>query len=572
MPAWAVRRPARLVGQVPPASRARAGSSRALRLASFWLTILLGLPASAFASGSPSEQEAVRERVEEIRLLGETRAGDEKVTSKDFLPEFYERRDFLPAWTRPELAEQLLGAIRSAEDDGLSPSSYHLEAIERLQAATSGGTRGSAEERANLDLLQTEALIQLAYDLHFGKVDPDWNTLRGFGEMKPVDALAAALESGDIAGLLAETRPQHPFYGQLRDALARLRAIAASGGWPTIPGGPTLEKGVRGDRVVRLRERLAATGDGPEGKPAQPGVFDEALEQAVRDLQVRYGLPADGAVGGATLEALNVPVAARVEQVRANMERARWVLHEVKGDYLVVDIAGFQAEFVRNGQAVWRSRVQVGTPYRKTPTFKSDLTYLVFNPTWTVPPTILDKDILPAMKRHGRELEKRGLKLLDRSGQEVDPAAVDWSRYKGTNFPYLLRQDPGPRNALGRIKFMLPNPHSVYLHDTPKKSLFDKPERAFSSGCIRIENPIELAGLLLDDGNRWGRDRIQAVIDAKHTRTVFLPRPVPVLLLYWTVSVDAGGRIGFKKDIYERDRTVLEGLAQSSRARTWPAV
>ena len=572
MPAWAVRRPARLVGQVPPASRARAGSSRALRLASFWLTLLLGLPASAFASGSPSEQEAVRERVEEIRLLGETRAGDEKVTSKDFLPEFYERRDFLPAWTRPELARQLLGAIRSAEDDGLSPSSYHLQAIERLQAATSGGTRGSAEERANLDLLQTEALIQLAYDLHFGKVDPDWNTSRGFGEMKPLDALAAALESGDIAGLLAESRPQHPFYGQLRDALARLRAIAASGGWPAIPGGPTLEKGVRGDRVVRLRERLLATGDGPEGKPAQPSVFDEALEQAVRDLQVRYGLPADGAVGGATLEALNVPVAARVEQVRANMERARWVLHEVKGDYLVVDIAGFQAEFVRNGQTVWRSRVQVGTPYRKTPTFKSDLTYLVFNPTWTVPPTILDKDILPAMKRHGRELEKRGLKLLDRNGQEVDPAAVDWSRYKGTNFPYLLRQDPGPRNALGRIKFMLPNPHSVYLHDTPKKSLFDKPERAFSSGCIRIENPIELAGLLLDDGNRWGRDRIQAVIDAKHTRTVFLPRPVPVLLLYWTVSVDAGGLIGFKKDIYERDRTVLEGLAQSSRARTWPAV
>lgn len=538
----------------------------------FWLTLLLSLSASAVALASPSEQEAIRERVEEIRLLGETRAGDEQITSKDFLPEFYEQRDFLPAWTRPELAQQLLGAIRSAEDDGLSPSSYHLQAIERLQAATLGGTRGSAEERANLDLLQTEALIQLAYDLHFGKVDPDWNTSRSFGEMKPVDALAAALESGDIAGLLAKTRPQHPFYGQLRDALARLRSIAASGGWPAIPGGPTLAKGMRGDRVVHLRERLAATGDGPEGKPAQPGVFDEALEQAVRDLQTRYGLPADGAVGHATLEALNVPAAARVEQVRANMERARWVLHEVKGDYLVVDIAGYQAEFVRNGQTVWKSRVQVGTPYRKTPSFKSDLTYLVFNPTWTVPPTILDKDILPAMKRHGRELEKRGLKVLDRNGQEVDPAAVDWSRYKGTNFPYLLRQDPGPQNALGRIKFMLPNPHSVYLHDTPKKSLFDKPERAFSSGCIRIENPIELAGLLLDDANRWGRERIQAVIDAKHTRTVFLPRPVPVLLLYWTISVDAGGRIGFKKDIYERDRTVLEGLAQSSRTRTWPAV
>ena len=572
MPAWVLRRPAQPVGEPPRVSRVWSSSSRLPWSAPFWLTLLVGIPASAFAADSPSEQEAVRERIEEIRLLGETRAGEEKVTSGAFLPEFYERRDFLPAWTRPQSVNQLLGAIRSAEADGLSPSGYHLQAIERLQAATSGGTGGSAEERANLDLLQTDALVQLAYDLHFGKVDPEWNTSRSFGEIKPVEALAAALESGDIAGLLARTRPQHPFYGQLRDALARLRAIAASGGWPAIPLGPTLEKGVRGDRVLRLRERLAATGDGPEGMPAQASVFDEALERAVRDLQVRYGLPADGAVGGSTLEALNVPVAARVEQIRANMERARWVLHEVKGDYLVVDIAGFQAEFVRNGQTVWKSRVQVGTPYRKTPTFKSDLTYLVFNPTWTVPPTILDKDILPAMKRHGRELEKRGLKLLDRNGQEVDPAAVDWSRYKGTNFPYLLRQDPGPRNALGRIKFMLPNPHSVYLHDTPKKSLFDKPERAFSSGCIRIENPIELAELLLDDGNRWGRERIQAVIDTKHTRTVFLPRPVPVLLLYWTVSVDAGGRVGFKKDIYERDRTVLEGLAQSARARTWPAV
>ncbi len=530
-----------------------------------------GFGVPAHAEPCPA-QEAVRERVEEIRLLGETRVGDTRVASVGLLPDFYEQRDFRPAWSRPALTEQLLQAIRSARDDGLDPSDYHLQDIERLQAETAGGSAGPAGAQANLDLLQTDALVRLAYDLYFGRVDPDWNTSRGTADLRPLEVLNQALESGDVAGVLAKARPQHPFYAQLREALARYREIAGHGGWHPVPEGPKLEKGVRGDRVLALRRRLAATGDGPEGVPAAPNLFDEALDKAVRDFQRRYGLPVDGVVGASTVEALNVPAATRVEQVRANLERARWVLHEVQGDFLVVDIAGYQAAYVREGKVVWQSRVQVGTPYRKTPSFKSAVTYLVFNPTWTVPPTILDKDILPAMKRHGRELEKRGLKVLDRDGREVDAASVDWSRYRGANFPYMLRQDPGPRNALGRIKFMLPNQHSVYLHDTPKKDLFDKPERAFSSGCIRIENPVDLAQLLLDDGNRWNRDRIQSAIDAKSTRTVFLPRPVPVLLLYWTVSFDEAGRIGFKKDIYERDRAVLEGLAQDSSPRTRPDV
>lgn len=536
------------------------------------LVLLGGSPGSPVWAEPCPAQEAVRERAEEIRLFGEARVGDTKVASVGLLPDFYEQRDFRPAWSRAALTEQLLNAIRSAEGDGLDPSDYHLQAIERLLADTSGGTAGPADALANLDLLQTDAFLHLAYDLHFGRVDPDWNTPRGASDLKPLEILSQALDSGDVAGRLAQARPQHPFYGQLREALARYREIAGRGGWHPVPEGPKLEKGMRGERVLALRRRLAATGDGPEAIPATPSVFDEPLEKAVRDFQRRYGLPADGVVGSSTIEALNVPVATRVEQIRANLERARWVLHEVQGDFLVVDIAGFHAAYVRDGKVVWQSRVQVGTPYRKTPSFKSAVTYLVFNPTWTVPPTILDKDILPAMKRHGRELEKRGLKVLDRDGREVDAGSVEWSRYKGANFPYMLRQDPGPKNALGRIKFMLPNQHSVYLHDTPKKELFDKPERAFSSGCIRIENPINLAELLLDDGSRWTRDRIQAAIDTKSTRTVFLPRPVPTLLLYWTVSFDEAGRIGFKKDIYERDRAVLEGLAQDSSPRVRPAV
>jgi murein L,D-transpeptidase YcbB/YkuD len=471
----------------------------------------------------------------------------------------------------------LLDAIRSAHDDGLDPADYHLAAIEHLSAELSNAGGAPGDLQADLDMLQTDALLSLANHLYFGKVDPerldpDWNLDKEFGDLEPVETLTHALEAGNIPGFLAEVRPQHPLYGQLKSALARYRAIAARGGWPSVPDGPKLEKGMRGERVGALRKRLAVTGDGPTATPAVPSQFDEPLEHAVRDFQRRQGLPVDGAVGANTLEALNVPVGARIDQIRVNLERARWVLHEVKGDFLVVDVAGFSAAYVRNGETVWRSRVQVGTPYRKTPTFKSAISYLVFNPTWTVPPTILKKDILPAMRQGGNEVEKRGLKVLDREGHPVDPGSVNWSHYKAGNFPYLLRQDGGPKNALGRVKFMFPNQHSVYLHDTPKKNLFDKPERAFSSGCIRIEHPIELAELLLDNATRWDREKILAAIDTKATRTVFLPRPVPVLLLYWTVFFDEAGHVGFKKDIYERDRAVLEGLGQESRFRARPAV
>ena len=519
----------------------------------------------------------MRERVEQIRLLGGLRLGDAAIASAEVLPAFYEQRDFRTAWTAPALTDQLVAAIRSAYEDGLDPADYHLAAIERMQRELAEASSPSVDVQASFDLLQTDALIRLAYHLAFGKVDPerldpDWKFDRDFGDLEPAQSLAEALGSGDIAGLLAQARPQHPLYSQLRSALARYRAIAAQGGWPSVPDGPKLEKGMRGERVVALRKRLAASGEGPAGTPAVPNQFDEPLAQAVRGFQRRHGIPADGVVGASTLEALNVPVSDRIDQIRVNLERARWVLHEVKGDFLVVDIAAFNAAYIRNGETVWRSRVQVGTPYRKTPSFKSAITYLVFNPTWTVPPTILKKDILPAMQQGGNEIEKRGLKVLDRDGHPVDPGSVEWSRYRAANFPYLLRQDSGPRNALGRIKFMFPNQHSVYLHDTPKKSLFDKPERAFSSGCIRIEHPIDLAELLLDSAPRWDRDRILAAIDSKTTRTVFLARPVPILLLYWTVDFDEAGHVGFKKDIYERDRAVLEGLGQESRFRARPAV
>jgi murein L,D-transpeptidase YcbB/YkuD len=359
------------------------------------------------------------------------------------------------------------------------------------------------------------------------------------------------------------------YYTRLQAALAQYRDIDAQGGWKPVSAGPPLKLGMADARVLALRERLIATGDLTEGS-SQPTVFDASAAEAVKRFQRRHGLEIDGAAGRNTLEALNVPVAARIDQIRVNLERARWVLHEIAGQFVVVDIAGFRALYVRDDEVVWTARAQVGRPYRETPVFKSAITYLVLNPTWTVPPGILTQDVLPAVRRDRSYLRKRNLHVIDAGGKRLDPSKLDWSKYTGGNFPYQLRQDPGPANALGRIKFMFPNPHLVYLHDTPSKELFDKPERVFSSGCIRIENPLELAELLLNDPERWSREQIARAIDTHVTRTVFLETPVPVLLLYWTVDVSREGVIMFRKDIYDRDQAVLEALNGEFRFRKRP--
>jgi murein L,D-transpeptidase YcbB/YkuD len=290
--------------------------------------------------------------------------------------------------------------------------------------------------------------------------------------------------------------------------------------------------------------------------------FDAALEQALARFQKRHFLDADGVVGEETTAALNVPVDARIEQLRVNLERARWVLHDLPSDYVLVDIAGFELTLVRSGDVVWRTRVQVGRPYRKTPVFKDEIRYLDFNPTWTIPPGILRRDTLPAVQRDPSYLPERNIRVIDAKGAEIDPHTLDWSRYSGRSLPYRLVQDPGPNNALGRVKFMFPNPHLVFLHDTPSRSLFDRSERAFSSGCIRVERPFELAELLLDDQAKWNASAIRRVVDSRKTRTVFLPERVTVILLYWTVNFWEDGSAGFKRDLYGRDAAVLAGLAK----------
>ena len=506
----------------------------------------------------------IRASVERLQTDSELTIRGRAVTSASVLPALYRQRAFLPAWTRPHSVEQLFTALVNIHKDGLNAQDYHFAALRDLRAETEAAQPPTALQLAEFDILLTDSLIRLGYHLLVGKVDPveldnNWNMERTLEGLDAVQALSQAIETATVDNLLAALRPQHVTYRRLMQALAHYRSIAARGGWPAVPAGPTLRPGMSDPRVPAVRKRLAVTRQ-LTGQDSESPLFDQQLEGAVKAFQRQHGLAADGVVGKDTLAALNVPVEGRIDQIRVNLERARWVLHDLPEEFVLVDIAGFNVRYIRNGRIIWDSRAVVGQPFRKTPVFKSRITYLEMNPTWTVPPTILRKDVLPAIKRDIGYLQKQNMRVIDYNHNVIDPADIDWQRYSGRDFPYLIRQDPGPHNALGRIKFMFPNEHLVYLHDTPSKSLFERTERAFSSGCIRIEHPFRFAELLLDDPVGWNQDAVVRTIESGETRKVSLPRPVTVILLYWTVASDAKGDVLFKQDIYDRDAAVLAGL------------
>jgi murein L,D-transpeptidase YcbB/YkuD len=430
----------------------------------------------------------------------------------------------------------------------------------------------SHEDEADLEMLLTDGFFRLVYHMEFGKVDPvrldpSWNIFKDFGEEDPAMWLETALASPSLFDFVESKKSQHQLYACLKATLEKYRGIEESGGWEPVPPGRTLKKGMEDERVVNLRVRLRIAGDLPDTLPAVSPLFDDDVEKAVMRFQERYGIDVDGAVGPGTLEAMNVPVEQRVDQLKVNLERGRWVLHDLNDTFILVNIAGFRVFYVKDNRIEWVTRAQVGTPFRQTPVFKAQMDYIVFNPTWTVPPTILAKDVLPAIKKDMGYLAVKNMTVLDRGGKRVDASGIDWGQYTGSSFPYVIRQEPGPGNALGRVKFIFPNEHFVFLHDTPSKALFDKSERTFSSGCIRIENALDLARLLLAGQEGWDAAGIDKVIAEGKTRTAYLSKPLPTLLLYWTAFSTPEGGCNFRNDVYERDPAVLEALAEKPLIR-----
>lgn len=517
--------------------------------------------------------DAIRVRLEEAGVPARLAVEGDSLYATGALPVFYERRAYRPAWCDSSgslpAADQLMDAIRSAEQEALRPSDYHIEAAQSLLARVQlAASRGDPDPRvlADLDLLLSDAYLVYGSHLLSGRLDPEtfdpeWRANRRGADMAAV--LEQALRDGGIAASLRELLPPQAGYRRLRGAWQRYRTIADEGGWLAVPAGPVPQLGSRDSRIRLLRRRLEIVGDLDSTGVTDPEQFDEAVEAGVRRFQRRHGLDATGTLDAPTLAALNVSATERMRQIGLNLERWRWLPQDLGERHVVVNIAASDLRVEEGGRAVLTMRVIVGQPYRRTPVFSDTLRYIVLRPYWNVPRNIAVQDKLPLIRRNPGYLAQQNMKVFDGWGadaKEVDPTTVDWARVTRANFHYHLRQDPGPHNALGLVKFMFPNKYNVYLHDTPSRELFARADRTFSSGCIRLERPMDLAAYLLGDQG-WTRPQVLNAVRAGVERTVPLRHPLPVHLLFWTAWVDDEGLLEFRRDAYGRDERLATALA-----------
>jgi len=478
--------------------------------------------------------------------------------------DFYTHRAYRAAWTQDSDVEQLIASLNATDADGLNPADFHIDELIRSREALQSSS-ATAEQRAAFDLATTHTFITALLQLRRGKVDParldiHWNfDADGVDPRDDLNAFFAALDNHEVARAFVLAPPQEAVYAGMRQALAQLRSVRERGGWPKVTVDHSLKPGMDEPAVAQLRARMVAAGF-LDPRLIHGNKYDGAVTAAVKKYQDEQYLGADGMAGANTLAALNVPVEARIDQVRVNMERARWLLYKLQGTFVIVDIAGYKVAMYRDGQPIWRSRVQVGKAARNTPIFQAQISYITFNPTWTVPPTILKEDVLPKIQVNPGYLAANRMRVIDREGREVDPSTVDWTNPRGLS----LRQDAGKDSSLGQVVIRFPNDYAIYLHDTPHRELFAKTVRATSSGCIRVENPLQLVELLFNDPIKWDSAGIQKQLANGKTENIRLPVKVPVLLAYWTVDLGSDGRVSFKPDVYGYDAPVLRALNRPS--------
>ena len=471
---------------------------------------------------------------------------------------FYAERDWAPVWDNARFAV-LIQQIESLSTDGLDPEDYNLTKLRTLETVDA-----DPKHQVEREELATRSYLLALVHLFHGKVDPmkldaHWNF--DMSEIDPESGIKLAreaVEQNKIADIFQRARPSIPNYKALKNTLADLRKIEKIGGWPVIPAGPVLKLGMQDSRVPLLGKRLQVA----EANNKPSSVYDKTMVQAVKRFQKESYQDADGVVGPSTLRKLNTPIDHQINQIRANLERMRWFHNEYQNDYVLVDLAGYRIYYMQGGKPVWQSRVQIGKSYRQTPIFKSEITYITLNPTWTVPPTILKEDALPAIQRSRSYLTRNHIRVLDNNGKEISANAVNWS-HPGN---ITLRQDAGSGNSLGQLILRFPNSYSVYLHDTPHQAMFGANQRAFSSGCIRVERVQELAVLLFNDPEKWNRTALETELSTNKTRNVTLSKKVPIFLAYWTVDVGDDGRVSFKPDVYERDAKVITALDEHHKS------
>ena len=519
------------------------------------LIFAMALAGAVRAEPSP-EPTALRGRLGEA---GATQKISGRIVELTRLRQFYDGRGYQLAWSGPREAagDAVIADLATvAQLHGLPAESYAIPA---------------AASEIDRDLLISDAVARLGHDIAAGRLPPA-HAFGGLGdETRPIfdtaTFLAQTAAGTPLAKLTEGFEPHGATYHRLEQALARYRDIVRAGGWPTIPAGPPIKPGQEDERLPVLRARLVASGDMEPGPV--PGIrLDSKTSAALRHFQERHGIEPDGALGRQTLAALNVSAEARLQQIAVNLERWRWQPRSPEAVYVAVNIANQTLDLVQNGQVTLSMRVVVGDAKHQTPGMVTKMTAVVVNPTWTIPPSIATKEILPKLRQDPNYLVSNNMHILDafpENSPEASGIGMDWKKMR--RFPYRLRQRPGPDNALGLVKFHLVDDDAIYLHDTPLRAFFKHGYRALSHGCVRVERPVELAEHVLGSG--WG-DKLGKLIDEANTKTLRLNQPVPVYLLYWTAWADEDGTVNFRDDIYGHDSRMTAAMSRGSRLSPGP--
>ncbi|QHT69727.1 L,D-transpeptidase family protein [Rhodocytophaga rosea] len=535
-------------------------------------------PASSQTQTTPIQQELtldtakvaqyIQQQVENLLIGEKVILSGDSVFSRKVLPQLYQNRSFRPAWLDTAYAATLLKAIASADQEGLMKEEYHYTALTSLKKQLDQQETDSASILAQFDILLTDGILKYGNHLLNGKILPKdyistWNYKERMVGDTIVDAFQKAMHARTIVKELDNLKPDMRIYTFFKEKLVQFHTLAQGDTLPNIPEVTTsIRPKTSQPAIALIKDRLRFWGYLPARTDTAREYYDDSLLVAVKQFQAMHALEADGVIGKTTIREMNTPVKDRIDQIRINLERLRWVASSLSDRYMIVNIAAFELYLFEQRKLLWSTNVMTGAVTTSTPIFKSQISYLVFNPTWTVPTSIVNSSIIPGIKRDASYLAKNHYTLVSYSGKTVSAESINRSTISARNFPYSVVQTPGSHNALGKVKFMFPNQYAIYLHDTPSKHLFTKTDRAFSHGCIRVQDPLKLAQILLADTLNWSAGKIQQVVGEGTTKTVFLKNKLDIMIMYWTTGMDASGYIKFYKDIYKRDPELLKALNQ----------
>jgi L,D-transpeptidase YcbB len=525
-----------------------------LLLSSLLAVIVAASAAWAAKSNAAPDRPAVSSAIAGI-LQGSERLPLPLERIRPALATHYIRDKGAVYWVGTGRMTAFIQRLADAEDDGLNPEDYPVDSLIQLRDSIEPG---DPEGAAVAELFFSAFFVNYAADLKIGRVTPQKVDPRLFRNRKTVDVLRVLTElkkQPDPAKFLAAFESRNPHYRALKKMLVLYRAMAESGDWPVIPPGANLAPGGSDPRIPQIRSLLMMTGDHQGGGGGS--VYDPATVAAMKRFQQRHGLEAKGLIGKQTIMALNVPPAERVRQITLNLERWRWMPENLGSHHFVVNLAAYELQEIQDQNVVTQMNVVVGAVATQTPEFSDEMEYVELNPTWTVPYSIATKEMLPKLRQNPFAYAADFDVFVN--GQLASWGGIDWSAYGPGSFPFTFRQHPGPKNALGKVKFMLPNAHNIYLHDTPAKDKFLQTTRAFSHGCIRLSRPLDLAYRVVGEIAGWQRQKIDATLASGKTTRVPLTDHIPVHLIYSTAFEGDNG-IEFRPDIYGRDRKLNAAL------------